>query len=111
MLSGLESFLGPYPGNSAGIILDTTGVGYALETQDRPTWSTAGFIDDSFEHELTHQWYGDAVAPFDWNGIWVNEGMATWAPTHLTGNTETTYFNEWNSTAANNSKWLSRRPG
>ena len=47
-------------------------------------------------HELVHQWYGDAVAPADWNGLWVNEGMATWAPTNLSGNTETTYFNTWN---------------
>ncbi len=105
VLTGLETFLGPYPGNSTGIILDATGVGYALETQDRPTWSTAGFIDDSFEHELVHQWYGDAVAPADWNGLWVNEGMATWAPTNLSGNPETTYFNEWKATGAGSSRW------
>ena len=105
VLTGLEAFLGPYPGASTGIVLDTTGVGYALETQDRPTWSTAGFIGSSFVHELVHQWYGDAVAPADWNGLWVNEGMATWAPTNLSGNTEATYFGEWSSTGAASNLW------
>jgi aminopeptidase N len=105
VLTGLESFLGPYPGHSTGIVLDATGVGYALETQDRPTWSTAGFIADSFEHELTHQWYGDAVAPGDWNGLWVNEGMATWAPEHLNGTNQAAFFGEWSTTPASSNRW------
>ena len=105
VLTGLEAFLGPYPGHSTGIVVDTTGVGYALETQDRPTWPSASSVSGSFVHELTHQWYGDAVAPADWNGLWVNEGMATWAPTNLSGNTETTYFNTWNGTSSGSGLW------
>ncbi len=106
VLSGLEAFLGPYPGKSTGIVVDSTGVGYALETQDRPTWPSAGSVNGSFVHELTHQWYGDAVAPADWNGLWVNEGMATWAPEHLDGNSnENSFFGEWNSTGAGSSLW------
>jgi uncharacterized repeat protein (TIGR01451 family) len=105
VLTGLESFLGPYPGKSTGIVVDQTFVGYALETQDRPTWPSAGSVSGSFVHELVHQWYGDAVAPADWNGLWVNEGMATWAPTNLNGNTETTYFNTWNTTSAGSGLW------
>ncbi|MDX6372902.1 MAG: hypothetical protein QOD98_1890 [Nocardioidaceae bacterium] len=106
ILTGLESFLGPYPGHSTGIVVDTTMVGYALETQDRPTWPSASSVNGSLVHELTHQWYGDAVAPADWNGLWVNEGMATWAPTRYGGgNTETTYFNTWNSTGTGSSLW------
>jgi hypothetical protein len=110
VLTGLEAFLGPYPGQSTGIVLDPTGVGYALETQDRPTWSTPNFISSSFVHELAHQWYGDAVAPQDWNGIWVNEGMATWAPVRYgtgngNGNTESEFFGEWSSTSSGNNLW------
>ena len=111
VLTGLESFLGPYPGKSTGIVVDTTDVGYALETQDRPTWPGANSVSGSFVHELVHQWYGDAVAPADWNGLWVNEGMATWAPTNLSGNTETTYFNTWNNTSAGSSNWLTPPSG
>jgi hypothetical protein len=106
VLTGLEAFLGPYPGHSTGLVVDTTGVGYALETQDRPTFPSAGAVGSTMVHELTHQWYGDAVAPADWNGLWVNEGMATWAPTRYAGtNTETAYFNSWSSTGAGSALW------
>ena len=106
VLTGLEAFLGPYPGKSTGIVVDVTGVGYALETQDRPTWPSTASVSGSFVHELTHQWYGDAVAPADWNGLWVNEGMATWAPEHLEGNNnENAFFGEWSTTGAGSSLW------
>ena len=75
--------------------MDNQHVGYALETQDRPFFP-GNIGQNTFVHELAHQWYGDAVAPADWNGLWVNEGMATWAPTNAGGDTETTYFNAWN---------------
>ena len=41
VLTGLEAFLGPYPGNSTGIVVDFNESGYALETQDRPTRRTS----------------------------------------------------------------------
>ena len=94
-LTALEGLFGPYPGNSTGVVVDNFNPGYALETQDRPFFPFS-IGSNTFVHELAHQWYGDAVAPADWNGLWVNEGMATWAPTRLSGNTETTYFNIWN---------------
>ena len=96
VLTGLEGLFGPYPGNSTGVVVDNYNTGYALETQDRPYFSQ-NIGQNTFVHELVHQWYGDAVAPADWNGLWVNEGMATWAPTkYAGGDTETTYFNIWN---------------
>ena len=96
VLTALEGLFGPYPGNSTGVVVDNFNTGYALETQDRPYFSQ-NIGQNTFVHELVHQWYGDAVAPADWNGLWVNEGMATWAPVHYAGgDTETTYFNIWN---------------
>ena len=29
-------------------------------------------------HELSHMWFGDSVAPYEWSDIWLNEGHASW---------------------------------
>ncbi|HEX5089583.1 MAG TPA: M1 family metallopeptidase [Nocardioides sp.] len=106
ILTGLEARLGPYPGQSTGIVVDQTFVGYALETQDRPTFPSAGSVGGTLVHELTHQWYGDAVSPTVWNDLWINEGMATWAPVDLSGaSTYDEFHGEWASTSAASSRW------
>ncbi|WP_330458519.1 M1 family metallopeptidase [Streptomyces sp. NBC_00820] len=79
VLAWEESRFGPYPFSSAGAIVERPGdVGYALETQSRPVFP--GAPDTStLVHELAHQWYGDSVTPADWQGMWLNEGFATYA--------------------------------
>ncbi len=73
-----ESRFGAYPFSSSGIVAHSLDVGYALETQDRPTFP--GPVDTSeLVHEIAHQWYGDSVTPGDWGDIWLNEGFATYA--------------------------------
>jgi aminopeptidase N len=69
---------GPYPFDSAGAIIDPARVGYALETQTRPTYS---FDTDliTIVHETAHQWFGDSVGFSKWPDIWLAEGFATWA--------------------------------
>jgi hypothetical protein len=79
VLDFFESKYGPYPGNSTGLVTDnTTGINYALETQDRPFFPGSASRATTY-HEIMHQWWGDAVAPTDWNDIVLNEGPAQYS--------------------------------
>ncbi|ARC56213.1 Aminopeptidase N [Frondihabitans sp. 762G35] len=105
----LEKKYGRYPGDATGVVVDNTDLGYALETQDRPFFE--GSIDrETLVHELTHQWFGDAVTPADWGDIWLNEGPATYTPLvydeeHGGPTAEDSLYDLWNSTPAGAPEW------
>ncbi|MGH8824846.1 MAG: M1 family metallopeptidase [Jiangellaceae bacterium] len=76
MIAFFEGTFGDYPFNSYGAIVDNDSVGYALETQTRPVYSSrAG--ESTVAHELAHQWLGNAVSPERWQDIWINEGWGS----------------------------------
>ncbi|GAA1963824.1 M1 family aminopeptidase [Agromyces allii] len=122
IIRNLETLYGPYPGKSTGVIVDTvpSGINYALETQDRSFFPSAGSVGgNTLIHELVHQWYGDNVSPVTWTDIWIGEGMATWGPAFYNTAegfgagatpTETTYYNSWNASAPTSANW-STAPG
>ncbi|MDO9455568.1 M1 family metallopeptidase [Nocardioides sp.] len=74
-LAWLEERLGPYPFDTAGILVVDSESG--METQTMITISP-DVSDADVLHEYAHHWYGDQVTPSDWRDVWMNEGMATY---------------------------------
>ncbi|QWZ07885.1 M1 family metallopeptidase [Nocardioides panacis] len=79
-LRWLESRLGPYPFDRAGVVV--TPSDSAMETQTLVTFGARNYrfgtrgVRQTVVHELAHAWYGDTVTPDDWSDLWMNEGMA-----------------------------------
>ncbi len=108
MIDFFESKFGPYPFNSFGAIVDNDSVGYALETQTRPVYSGQA-SQGTVAHELSHQWFGNAVSPQRWQDIWLNEGWATyatWMWTQENGGISTQQaYNNWYAPARTPAYW------
>lgn len=49
-------------------------------------------IAEVVQHELAHQWFGNLVTMDWWDGLWLNEGFATWVSWYSCNK----FFPEWN---------------
>lgn len=80
-ISFLESRLGPYPFDRAGVVV-TPGLG-SVETQTLTTLSADNYKQGGEDvrlqvaHNLVHAWYGASVTPNDWRDNWMSESVAT----------------------------------
>jgi aminopeptidase N len=84
LMSWLTDRFGPYPFPTAGVVVVDSSS--AMETQQMITYGgrddfefTTQEIEETLLHELSHQWFGDAVTPTNWLGLWLNEGWAMYA--------------------------------
>jgi aminopeptidase 2 len=48
-------------------------------------------IAETVQHELAHQWFGNLVTMDFWDGLWLNEGFATWMSWYSCN----AFFPEW----------------
>ncbi|MFT3971449.1 MAG: M1 family aminopeptidase [Micropruina sp.] len=77
----LESYLGPYPFSGiGGFVPGMPMVWGGLETAMIPVYDSRWAGDEGLlNHELAHMWLGDTVTLTEWNDIFNNEAMASYA--------------------------------
>ncbi len=84
MMRFFESRFGPYPFESYTVVITDDDLEIPLESQSLSTFGR-NFASDNWEsirlvaHELSHQWFGNAVTVRSWRDIWLHEGFACYA--------------------------------
>ncbi|MFP4458163.1 MAG: M1 family aminopeptidase [Candidatus Zixiibacteriota bacterium] len=82
MIAFYDSIYGQYPFDYFGMYVTPFSAG-AMEHQSMVMVGDFALSGTAYEHlishELSHQWWGDAVAIADWRDFWLNEGMAEYS--------------------------------
>ncbi len=81
MVKTFEKLYGPYPNEKVGYVVTNNG---SMEHQSLIALARAEIIrrdslNEHVAHELSHQWFGDCVTPFDFRDAWLNESFATYS--------------------------------
>ena len=84
-LEFFESIFGDYPFEKVGYVNTPTG---SMEHQTmitldrnivRNTFKSKDTLSLTAIHELSHQWFGNSITPFDFRDAWLNEAFATYS--------------------------------
>ncbi len=81
MLDFYARLFGPYPFAAYTVVITEDELEIPLEAQGMSTFGS-NFLTSDWEHvrlvahELSHQWFGNAVTAASWSDIWLHEGFA-----------------------------------
>ncbi len=84
MLDTLEDWFGPYPFHSFRAVVVDDPLEIPMEAQDMAVFGTNHLVpgwdnERLVVHELSHQWFGNAVTAGRMRDIWLHEGFACYA--------------------------------
>jgi hypothetical protein len=71
-----ETFNGPFPFSTDGVIVGIPAAGFEEEMQTKITFANSGIGLSTFHHENMHQWFGDNVSEGDFTLTFWKEGFA-----------------------------------
>ena len=81
-LDFFENYIAPFPYSKLANVQSKTRYG-GMENAScifyhERTVNGKRNMETLFAHEISHQWYGDAISELNWHHIWISEGFATY---------------------------------
>ncbi|MBO9708454.1 MAG: M1 family metallopeptidase [Caulobacter sp.] len=81
-LDFFEQMIGPYPFRSEKLgVVETPHLGMEHQTMNAYGNGYAKDVygyDWLFQHELSHEWFGNQVTNVDWDDMWIHEGLGSY---------------------------------